>query len=119
MDNSASNTPVKRVWQPGPVTAALHPVQTLWCLSFRPWARDNGLLWLPALLLGGVAVALGGLHGILREAWFASDMTVLQYLVIHVPLRCVRSTFIGPSCYGICALYFCERELITAALLAD
>eukprot|EP00903_Cladosiphon_okamuranus_P005465 g5450.t1 len=60
--------------------------QTLWCLSFRPWARDNGLLWLPALLLGGVAVALGGLHGILREAWFASDMTILQYLVIHVPL---------------------------------
>lgn len=47
------------------------------------------MLWLPALLLGGVAVALGGLHGILREAWFASDMTILQYLAIHVPLRCV------------------------------
>ncbi|CAM9447796.1 unnamed protein product [Ectocarpus sp. 12 AP-2014] len=60
--------------------------QALWCFSFRPWARDSGLLWLPALLLGGTGVALGGVHRILREAWFTSDMTVLQYLAVHVPL---------------------------------
>lgn len=45
------------------------------------------MLWLPALLLGGVAVALGGAHGILREAWFAEDIDIPQYLVCHLPLR--------------------------------
>eukprot|EP00904_Undaria_pinnatifida_P009798 jgi/Undpi1/5949/HiC_scaffold_2.g01223.m1 len=60
--------------------------QSLWCASFRPWARDAGLLWVPTLMLGSVAVALGGVHGILRTAWFDEDMDVLQYLVAHVPI---------------------------------
>lgn len=40
-------------------------------------------------MLGAVAVALGGVHAILREAWFARDMELPQYLAIHLPLRCV------------------------------
>lgn len=59
----------------------------LWCLSFRPWARDAGLLWLPALLLGGTGAALNGVHRILREAWFERDMELPQYLVAHLPIR--------------------------------
>lgn len=67
--------------------------QSLWCLSFRVWARDAGLLWLPALMLGGTAVTLGGGHAVLREAWFARDIELPQYLAAHLPLRCV-----GVSC---------------------
>ncbi|CAM9280564.1 unnamed protein product [Laminaria digitata] len=60
--------------------------QSLWCASFRPWARDAGLLWVPTLMLGGVAVALGGVHSILRDAWFEGTMRIPQYLLAHVPI---------------------------------
>lgn len=74
---------------PLPLHVRLYIHQSLWCLSFRVWARDAGLLWLPALMLGGTAVTLGGGHAVLREAWFARDIELPQYLAAHLPLRCV------------------------------
>ncbi|CAN0165976.1 unnamed protein product, partial [Discosporangium mesarthrocarpum] len=62
------------------------PTQTLWCLSFRAWARDAGLLWLPTLMLGGAAVALGGAQGVLRDAWYEGDMGMLEWCLTHLPL---------------------------------
>lgn len=76
---------IKIVYNPSPPL----PRQTLWCLSYRPWARDGGFLWIPALMLGGTAVTLGGAHAVLREAWFARDMEFPQYVAAHLPLRCV------------------------------
>lgn len=69
-----------------PWFAAAMIFQTLWCLSYRPWARDGGFLWIPALMLGGTAVTLGGAHAVLREAWFARDMEFPQYVAAHLPL---------------------------------
>lgn len=61
--------------------------QSCWCLSFREWARDAGLLWFPALLLGGTATCLGGAHQIVRGALALGTMTDLQYGLVHVPIR--------------------------------
>ncbi|CAM9394899.1 unnamed protein product, partial [Ascophyllum nodosum] len=91
---------------------------SLWCASFRPWAKEAGLLWLPAVLLGGVAVALwlpavllggvavalGGAHGVLRDAWFAGDIDVTKYIVAHLPLRRVLLHFGWISCASLANL---------------
>lgn len=59
-------------------------LQTCWCFSFREWARDSGLLWFPAALLGGTGVCLGGAHAVLRSV--GGSMSGLQYALIHLPL---------------------------------
>ena len=64
--------------------------QYCWCLSFRKWARDAGLLWFPALLLGGTSVCLGGAHHVLRGALAAGSMSTLQYALVHLPVRYKR-----------------------------
>lgn len=61
--------------------------QSCWCLSFREWARDSGLLWFPAVLLAGTTVCLGGAHHVLRGALMAGDMSTLQYILVHLPVR--------------------------------
>ncbi|CAM9203416.1 unnamed protein product, partial [Laminaria digitata] len=69
-----------------PWLAAAFLHQSCWCLSFRKWARDGGLLWFPALLLGGTAVCLGGAHHVLRGALAAGSMSTLQYALVHLPV---------------------------------
>ncbi|KAG5189645.1 hypothetical protein JKP88DRAFT_300907, partial [Tribonema minus] len=63
-------------------------LQTLWCGAFRPWARAAGLnlQWIPALLLGLGAAALGGAHGILVQALEDSELSPLSYALAFVPL---------------------------------
>ncbi|CAM9946300.1 unnamed protein product [Ectocarpus sp. 6 AP-2014] len=61
-------------------------VQSCWCLSFREWARDSGLLWFPAALLGGTAACLGGAHHVVRGALAADEMSNLQYGLVHLPV---------------------------------
>ncbi|CAM9308401.1 unnamed protein product, partial [Hapterophycus canaliculatus] len=69
-----------------PWLASAFLVQSCWCLSFREWARDAGLLWFPALLLGGTAACLGGAHQVVRGALAAGTMSNLQYALVHLPL---------------------------------
>ncbi|KAK3241411.1 hypothetical protein CYMTET_48827 [Cymbomonas tetramitiformis] len=56
--------------------------QALWCVAFREWARP--VFWLPALMLSGIAAALGGAQAELSQA--AVGMTWLQYGLVHAPL---------------------------------
>eukprot|EP00904_Undaria_pinnatifida_P001596 jgi/Undpi1/11437/HiC_scaffold_30.g13734.m1 len=69
-----------------PWLAAAFLHQSCWCLSFRAWARDAGLLWLPAVLLGATAACLGGAHHVLRGALTAGGMSTLQYVLVHLPV---------------------------------
>ncbi|CAM9686191.1 unnamed protein product, partial [Pylaiella littoralis] len=69
-----------------PWLASAFLVQSCWCLSFREWARDAGLLWFPAALLGGTAVCLGGAHHVVRGALAAGSMSTLQYGLVHLPV---------------------------------
>eukprot|EP00752_Nemacystus_decipiens_P002869 g2670.t1 len=69
-----------------PWLASAFLLQSSWCLSFREWARDAGLLWFPAALLGGTAVCLGGAHHVVRGALAAGDLSTLQYCLVHLPV---------------------------------
>ncbi|CAM9903771.1 unnamed protein product, partial [Sphacelaria rigidula] len=72
--------------QLSPWLGGAYLLQSCWCASFREWARDAGLLWFPAALLGGAGVCLGGAHGVLRAAVRAGSMSGLQYALVHLPL---------------------------------
>jgi hypothetical protein len=62
-------------------------LQSLWCVSFRPWAKRPRHFWLPAFLLSAEAVALRGAHNALLFAAASSPpLSIGTYLCCHLPV---------------------------------
>jgi len=60
-------------------------LQSIWCSAFRPWAVDNGFLWIPASLLTATGLALFEVNRIMQlEA--KTNLGVWGYIFLSIPV---------------------------------
>jgi hypothetical protein len=61
-------------------------LQALWCVAFRPWAKNARHFWLSGALLAAEAATLGAAHRVMVSVSKTNPLSLGMYVCGHAPL---------------------------------